>query len=140
MGLRVAANIKMKRLNFFFLVSILLFSCLGVKAQQRIQLAPGITLISNGTSSIIEDDNKQCSISITVAQQIIDQRNGEKMYKVACKGVTKTVAKSGLKNAIRIAVNSAGFPTIAKYASSASGYIYDAVCDYYSEKYNNQIP
>ena len=127
----------MKRLKFIFLVSILLFSCWSIKAQQRILLAPGITLVSNGASSVIEDDNKQCSISITIAQQNIDQRNGEKMYKVACKGVTKTVAKSGLKKAISIAVSSAGFPTIAKYASSASGYIYDAVCDYYSEKYDN---
>ncbi|MDE5567964.1 MAG: hypothetical protein K2K00_09530 [Muribaculaceae bacterium] len=127
----------MRRLKFIFLASILILSCWSIEAQQRIQLAPGITLISDGASSVIEDDNKQCSISITIAQQNIDQRNGEKMYKVACKGVTKTVAKSGLKKAISIAVSSAGFPTIAKYASSASGYIYDAVCDYYDGKYNN---
>ena len=127
----------MKRLKFIFLVSLLLLSCWGIKAQQRILLAPGITLVSNGVSSVIEDDNKQCSISITIAQKNIDQRNGEKLYKVTCKGVTKTIAKTGLKKAISLAVSSAGFPTIAKYASSASGYIYDAVCDYYGEKYKN---
>ena len=136
-GLCAGANIKMKRLKFIFFVSILLLSCLGIKAQQRILLAPGITLVSNGASSVIEDDNKQCSISITIAQKNIDQRNGEMLYEVACKGVTKTIAKSGLKKAISIAVSSAGFPTIAQYASSASGYIYDAVCEYYSKKYNN---
>lgn len=125
----------MRSREFIFLLSILLLSCWGVNAQQRIQLAQGITLVSNGASSVIEDDNKQCSISISIAQQNIDQKNGQKMYKVACKGWTKTVAKGGLKQAIYLAVSSAGFPTIAKYASSASGYIYDAVCNYYSDKY-----
>ena len=133
--MRVTPSIKMKRLRFIFILSFLLLSCWGINAQQRVQLAPGITLVSNGASSVIEDDNKQCSISITIAQQNIDYKNGQKMYKVACKGWTKTVAKAGLKQAIGLAVSSAGFPTIAKYASSASGYIYDAVCAHYSDKY-----
>jgi len=108
---------------------------MATSAQQRVKIADGISLVTYGNHSVIEDDNKQCSVSISIAQERIDHQNGQKLYRVACKGWTKTVAKGALKQAISMAITSAGFPTIAKYASTASGIIYDAACNHYNSKY-----
>lgn len=108
---------------------------MATSAQKRVKIADGVTIVTYGDHAIIEDDNKQCSVSISISQEQIDHKNGQKMYRVACKGWTKTVAKGALKQAITMAITSAGFPTIAKYASTASGYIYDAACNYYGSKY-----
>ena len=137
MGLCVTHKaITMGKLKFCLVLIAVMLSCIGSYAQQRFKIADGISLISYGNQAVIEDDNKNMSISVTISQQNLDNKNGEKMYKVACKGFTKTVIKSGLKQAISVAISSSGFPTIAKYASNASGLIYDAVCAYYGEKYD----
>ena len=124
----------------------ILFICFAViglvftaNAQERTKIKDGLYLVRYGNSVVIEDDVNQRSISMEIAQEGIDQRNGEMVYKVVCGKWTKRVAKYGLKTAVAAGITAAGATYGASLAVSAAAelanWIYDDVCEYYGEKY-----
>lgn len=124
----------------------LLLICLSVvgftliaNAQERIQIKEGLYLVSYGNAVVIEDDVNQRTISMEIAQEGIDQKNGEMVYNVVCGKWTKRTVKDGLKIAIAggIAASGAsgGTSLIISAAATLANYIYDDVCDYYGEQY-----
>lgn len=124
----------------------LLLICLSVigftlisNAQEKIQIKEGLYLVSYGNTVVIEDDVNQRTISMEIAQEGIDQKNGEKVYKVVCGKWTKRTVKDGLKIAIAggIAASGAsgGTSLIISAAATLANYIYDDVCEYYGEQY-----
>lgn len=123
-----------------------LFICFAViglvitaNAQERTKIKDGLYLVRYGNSVVIEDDVNQRSISMEIAQEGIDQRNGEKVYNVVCGKWTKRVVKFGLKAAVAEGIKAAALTQGASLAVSAAAelanWIYDDVCEYYGEKY-----
>ena len=121
------------------LVAIALFAVVMANAQERIKVKEGLYLVSYGKTVVIEDEENQRSISMEIAQEGIDQRNGEMIYNVTCGKWTKRTVKDGLKVAIAggIAASGAsgGTSLIISAAATLANYIYDDACEYYGEKY-----
>lgn len=121
------------------LVIIALFAVVTANAQERIKVKEGLYLVSYGRTVVIEDEENQRSISMEIAQEGIDQRNGEMVYNVTCGKWTKRTVKDGLKIAIAggIAASGAsgGTSLIISAAATLANYIYDDVCEYYGERH-----
>lgn len=123
----------------YLLVAIALLACLfsitNASAQTRIKIKEGLYLVSYGSSSVIEDDVNQRSISIQITQEISDKKTNQKVYSVVCGKWTKRVVKDGLKAAIAAGIaasgTSGGTSLIISAAATLANYIYDDVCDYY---------
>lgn len=124
----------------------LLLICLSIigftlitNAQEKIQIKEGLYLVSYGKTVVIEDDVNQRTISMEIAQEGIDQKNGERVYKVVCGKWTKRVVKYGLKVAVAEGIKTAAITQGASLAVSAAAelanWIYDDVCEYYGERY-----
>lgn len=127
----------MKR--FFLIISAILVVTISANSQERIKVMDGLYLATYGNTTVIEDEINQRTISMDVAQDGIDQKNGEKMYKVVCGQWTKRVAKFGLKAAVAAGIKAAGLSAGASLAVSAAAelasWIYDDTCERYGEKY-----
>ena len=121
------------------LIAITLFAVIAVNAQDKIKVKEGLYLVSYGKTVVIEDDVNQRSISMEIAQEGIDQRNGERIYSIVCGKWTKRTVKDGLKAAIAggIAASgvSGGTSLMISAAATLANYIYDDACEYYGEKY-----
>ena len=121
------------------LVAIALFAVVTANAQERIKVKEGLYLVSYGKTVVIEDEENQRSISMEIAQEGIDQRNGEMVYNVTCGKWTKRTVKDGLKVAIAGGIvasgASGGTSLIISAAATLANYIYDDACEYYGEKY-----
>ena len=104
-------------------------------AQRRTKLYDGVYIVKYGNGVFgIENDHSQQCISISVAQERIDRENNRKLYKVVCNGVTKTVVKYGVKQAIKYGVASVGIvgpagQYVTDIASDAADWVYDSLCD-----------
>lgn len=124
-------------------VLLICFAVIGLafttNAQERTKIKDGLYLVSYGKTVVIEDEVNQRSISMEIAQEGIDQRNGEMVYNVVCGKWTKRVVKYGLKQAIHagIAASSLSGATslMVSAAAELATWIYDDVCDYYGEQY-----
>lgn len=122
---------------------LICFAVIGLaftaNAQERIKIQEGLYLVSYGKSVVIEDEVNQRTISMEIAQEGIDQRNGEMVYNIVCGKWTKRVAKFGLKSAVAAGIKAAAVTEGASLAVSAAAelanWIYDDVCEYYGEKY-----
>lgn len=105
----------------------------SANAQKRIKINDDLSLVSYGNTTVIEDEKNQRTISIEIAQDGIDKRNNEKIYKVVCGKWTKRVVKDGLKAAIAVGIASAGASVgsslIVSAAATIGGYIYDDFCE-----------
>ena len=136
MGYNLAKKKMKKALLVFFAI---IGMSLSANAQERIKIKDVLYLVSHGKSVVIEDDVNQRSISMEIAQEGIDQRNGEMVYNVVCGKWSKRVVKEGLKAAIAggIAASGAsgGTSLMISAASTLAMYIYDDACEYYGEKY-----
>ena len=121
------------------LIAITLFAVIAVNAQDKIKVKEGLYLVSYGKTVVSEDDVDQRSISMEIAQEGIDQRNGERIYSIVCGKWTKRTVKDGLKAAIAggIAASgvSGGTSLMISAAATLANYIYDDACEYYGEKY-----
>ena len=121
------------------LIAITLFAVIAVNAQDKIKVKEGLYLVSYGKTVVIEDDVNQRSISMEIAQEGLDQRNGERIYSIVCGKWTKRTVKDGLKAAIAggIAASgvSGGTSLMISAAATLANYIYDDACEYYGEKY-----
>ena len=121
------------------LIAITLFAVIAVNAQDKIKVKEGLYLVSYGKTVVIEDDVNQRSISMEIAQEGIDQRNGERIYSIVCGKWTKRTVKDGLKAAIAggIAASgvSGGTSLMICATATLANYIYDDACEYYGEKY-----
>ncbi len=106
---------------------------MSANAQERTKLYDGVYIVSYGNVTVIENDNTQQTIQLSVSQS--QNSLGEKVYEVACgNSRSKKVVKGGLKAAIDAALKSTGAGGLVSWAvSEAVDYIYDSVCDYYSE-------
>lgn len=124
-------------------VLLICFAVVGVafttNAQERTKIKDGLYLVSYGKTVVIEDEVNQRSISMEIAQEGIDQRNGEMVYNVVCGKWTKRVVKFGLKSAVAAGIKAAALTEGASLAVSAAAelanWIYDDVCEYYGEKF-----
>lgn len=108
------------------------------KAQKRTNLSNGVSLVQYGNTWIIEDNNRQQSISVEIAQAGIDRKNNEMMYNVICNGSVRKVAKWALRTAIAEGIKAASASGGSSLLVSASGLavdiIYDKACDYWKKK------
>lgn len=109
-----------------------------ISAQTRVRVDDGVYLVRYGKTSVLEDEKNQRSISIEIAQDGIDQRNKEKVYKVVCGKWTKRVVKKALKTAvdegIRAAAPSHGMSLGVSAIAAAADWIYDDACEYFEKK------
>ena len=121
------------------LVAIALFVVIAVNAQERTKIKDGLYLVRYGNTAVIEDDENSRTISISVTKEIDDRNTGEATYNVVCGKWTKRVAKYGLKTAVAAGITFSGATYGASLAVSAAAelasWIYDDVCEYYGEKY-----
>lgn len=136
----------MKKMIFILLT---LF-CTLPAFSERYKLGNGLTLITYGNTAVIEDDNTQQTISLSVEQR--QDNFGRVVYDVFCGNqYTKGVIKQGLKDAIAYiipatasAIGSYGGPAgtaaggaigaaIAPYINTIASRVYDDVCDYYAQ-------
>ncbi len=112
-----------------------LFSVTNVAAQNRIKVKESLYLVSYGSTTVIEDEVNQRSISLKITQEGIDQKTKQKVYNVVCGKWSKRIVKDGLKAAIAggIAASGAsgGTSLIISAAATLANYIYDDVCEYY---------
>lgn len=108
------------------------------KAQSRTDLGNGVSLVQYGNTWIIEDNNRQQSINVEIAQAGIDRKNNQMMYNVICNGSTKKVAKWALRGAIaegvKAAAVSGGSSLLVSASALAVDIIYDEACDYWKEE------
>ena len=121
------------------LVAIALFAVIVANAQDKIKIKDGLYLVSYGNTAVIEDDENQRTISLSVTKEIKDYQTGEATYNVVCGKWSKRVVKDGLKVAIAAGVAasgaSGGTSLMISAAATLANYIYDDVCEYYEEKY-----
>jgi hypothetical protein len=121
------------------LLAIALFAVIAANAQDKIKIKDGLYLVSYGNTVVIEDDENQRTISLSVTREINDRNSAETTYNVVCGKWSKRVVKDGLKAAIAggIAASGAsgGTSLIISAAATLANYIYDDVCEYYGEKY-----
>lgn len=127
-----------KLINILCLFGVVLSASLSANADNRQSLGNGVNIVQYGNTWVIEDDNRQMSISMEIAQAGIDKKNNEMMYKVVCEGYTKKVAKWALKAAIKEgikhAVDSGGSSLLVSVSGYAVDIIYDGACNYWKEK------
>ena len=135
----------MKRLLVIILsvFAFLLIPC-NANAQKKTKISDGVYLVTYGKTAVIEDDNSQRSISLSVEKH--EDRSGRPVYDVLCgnkytKDLAKTALKAGITSALSAAGASLGGPggaalgaTISAYVNSIASNIYDDVCDYYKDK------
>lgn len=108
----------------------------NVSAQQRFKLTSDVTLVSYGNTFWLEDDKNQMSISISVAQEVIDHRNNQIAYNVVCEGSSKTVAKWTVKKVVETFIRvKGGTKEIASAAGMASNIVYDELCEYWGDSF-----
>lgn len=131
----------MKKVLTLLIVFVTILISANASAQERIKIKDGLYLVSYGNTCVIEDEINQRSISMEVSQEIINDRTNEKIYTVVCGKWTKRTVKDGLKAAIDAGIYAAastkGMSLIISEVARLADYIYDDVCDYYGEKYNN---
>lgn len=121
-----------------------LFITDNANAQKKTKIADGVYLVTYGKTAVIEDDNTQQSISLSVEKR--EDSSGRPVYDVLCgnkytKGLAKTALKGGITSALSAAGAALGGPggaalgaTISAYVNSIASNIYDDVCDYYKDK------
>jgi hypothetical protein len=123
-----------------FVILVALVGFLGifnsVSAQERTKIADGIYLVSYGNAAfVIEDDNQQQSINLNVTRE--KKSNGSYVYNLMCGNkLTKELTKFTLAEGIKSALKSYGGPigaAISPFVPKISNWIYDEVCDYFSE-------
>jgi len=109
-----------------------LFGVTNVNAQERVKMGQGIYLVSYGNEFVIENDNTQQTISLSINKKT--NSAGEEVYQVLCgNSYTKTVAKYALSSAISGAVAASGVGSwAAGLAGALTATIYEKVCNYYS--------
>lgn len=111
-------------------------------AQQRTKILDGVYVVDYGGTYVIEDDINQYSISIKIAQERIDERNNELLFRVICGNtVERFVKKELLQRTIEAVITtySAGTAfTLAPAIGSLSSFIYDSACDYWERKIREQ--
>ena len=118
---------------------------------ERYRIGEGLTLVTYGNTAVIEDENTQQSISLSIEKK--QDSNGMSTYDLFCgnkytKGVMKTSLQFAISSIITSAagaIGTAGGPAgtaagatigalVSKYASNIASNIYDDVCDYYGER------
>lgn len=109
-----------------------MFGATNANAQERVKMGQGIYLVSYGNTFVIENDNTQQTISLSVNKKT--NNAGEEVYQVLCgNSYTKTVAKYALTSAISGAVAASGVGSwAAGLAGALTSKIYEDVCSYYS--------
>ncbi|MBQ8939120.1 MAG: hypothetical protein IJ047_02725 [Paludibacteraceae bacterium] len=131
-------------------VLLTLVMCIPLFAE-RYRIGDGLTLVTYGNTAVIEDDNTQQSISLSIERR--EDSNGRPVYDLFCgnkytKGIMKTslqVAISSIITSAAASVGASGGPagaaagasigaTISKYANNIASNIYDDVCDYYKDR------
>ena len=134
-------------------VIVVLFTlllCIPMFAE-RYRIGDGLTLVTYGNTAVIEDDNTQQSISLSIERH--EDSSGRPIYDLFCGNkYTKGVAKTSLQVAISYIITSAASSmgaaagpggavagatigaTVSKYASNIASNIYDDVCDYYKDR------
>lgn len=137
------------RKSLFILVS--LFICASAFAE-RYSFGNGITLITYGNTAVIEDDNTQQSISLSIEKR--EDSYGQSVYDILCgnqytKGVTKQLIKDVLSVAIPAATEAIGTSStfgaasgvgasigvaITPYINSIVSNIYDDACEYFGDR------
>ncbi|MDE5811897.1 MAG: hypothetical protein K2G64_06210 [Muribaculaceae bacterium] len=127
----------MKKFFIFALVCSII-STIETYASNQYDLGNGASIVQYGNTWVIEDNNRQMSISIEIAQAGKDRKNNEMMYNVICNGSTKKVAKWALRGAIaegvKAAAASGGSSLLVSVSALAVDIIYDEACDYWKEK------
>ncbi len=138
----------MKRVLMIFFVLI----CTVSLNAERYKIGDGLTLITYGNTAVIEDDNTQQTISLSINRRT--DSYGQTVYDIMCGNkYTKGIIKQGLKDAIAIALpitaaaigESFGGPAgqavgatiavkITPYVNTIASYIYDDVCTYFENK------
>ena len=115
---------------------------------ERYRIGEGLTLITYGNTAVIEDDNSQQSISLSVERR--EDNNGRPVYDVFCgnkytKGIMKTslqLAITSIITTVAASIGSSAGPggtvagasmgaTVSKYANNIASNIYDDVCKYF---------
>jgi len=137
--------IKMKKVLLVIIAALALFMTHSTaNAQKKTKIADGVYLVTYGKIAVIEDDNTQQSISLSVEKR--KDSSGRPVYDVLCgnkytKGLAKTALKGGITSALSAAGAALGGPggaalgaTISAYVNSIASNIYDDVCDYYKDK------
>lgn len=118
---------------------IAMFAVVAANAQDRIKVKEGLYLVSYGNTAVIEDNENQRTISLSVTKEIKDQQTGEATYNVVCGKWSKRVVKDGLKAAIAGGIAASGVTggtsIMISAAATLANYIYDDACEYYGEKY-----
>lgn len=134
----------MKNLLFIIAVLALFLIPNTANAQKRTKLADGIYLVTYGNTAVIEDDNSQQSISLSIERR--EDNSGRPIYDLLCGNkYTKGLAKTALQSAISYGLASAGAALggtagaafgayVSKYTNSIASNIYDDVCNYYKDK------
>lgn len=126
-----------------YMISMLFLFCvlcpLSLVAQERFRLTEHVTIVNYGSTFWLEDDKNQMSISISIAQEGIDRRNNQKMYKVVCGDFTKTVVKTAVSTAVREGIRHSattmGSSLMAATAAYAADKVYSGICDYWGEDF-----
>ena len=118
---------------------------------ERYRIGDGLTLVTYGNTAVIEDDNTQQSISLSIERH--EDSSGRPVYDLFCgnkytKGIMKTTLQAAISSIITTAAASIGSSagpagtaagasigaTVSKYANNIASYIYDDVCDYYKDR------
>ena len=119
------------------LLAITLFAVIAVNAQERTKIKDGLYLVSYGNTAVIEDDENNRTISISITKEIDDRNSSEATYNIVCGKWTKRVVKFGLKSAVAAGIKSAalteGASLIVSAAAELATWIYDDACEYYGE-------
>lgn len=120
----------------FLILLCSVFFIAAINAQERMQISKGLYIVRYGNVTVIEDDINQRTIQLKVEKE--KKTTGQIVYKVMCGNkYTKTVIKKGLSMAIKAAVSSTGVGTFGTGVVDAiASKVYDDVCDYYANKYD----
>ena len=121
------------------LIAIALFTVVLANAQDRIKIKDDLYLVTYGNTAVIEDDENNRTISISITKEISDRNTAETTYNVVCGKWSKRGVKDGLKVAIAAGIAasgaSGGTSLMISAAATLANYIYDDACEYYGEKY-----
>lgn len=138
MGYKRAKKVVKKILVFTITLLAMTFAT-TISAQDKMKLYDGVYIVKHGNTYTLEDENTQMCISISVAQEQIDYKNGKAFYEVACNKWTRRVAQEALKYSIEEAFAAAVVnpnAAVAGYVAKAAAWAYEDICDYYGERYN----
>lgn len=128
----------MKKTFLFIALLSIVFSSTA-SANDRMKLYDGVYIVKYGNTYTIEDDNSKMCVSLSIAQENKDYKNGKAVYKVACNKWTRRVAKEALKYTIEEAF-AAGVATgsgIRGLVVRAAAWVYDDICDDYEDYYGD---